>query len=663
MQTEKRLNEGIWRWYEFKKDASVFFARPGEPLQGQYDYIVALDFPLCLQNPSDFIKELKSHLKSSGTMLLGVDNSLGYRYFCGDIHDPAKKQFTKCMVKNMLCSAGIKSYKFYSVLPSLDAAQLIYADSFVPTENLSIRYLPLYNNPESVFKVEELGYGDLIENGLFHSMANSFLVECNDEGNFNAALQVTLSCDRGVSRAFATIIKDGGVVVKKALFEQGCQNLVELQKNLLELKELGIKVVDGRLSDFSFEMPFVSAPLANVYLQNLARTDKNLFIEKMDRFVELVFKSAKRGVCYFDFVPLNAFYDGNDFVFFDQEFCLDAREYPVGMVVYRSILIVYSGCEKINSKVPPAFFFDRYGIAKDLSRFGKKSHDFLMALRNQYELSDFNEKHQRNDSVVRFNAEHIRTTHFYDELLTNGCFERISGKNVCVFGSGKYAEKFFSLKKSFNFSICGVVDNDSKKWGGDFHGLKIESPQSLLEIARHKKACDAFCVVICAKDFKPIYSQLFSMNIRDIVLFTPEKYRVGYLSGVFDLYHIGHINMFRRAKEQCDYLIVGVTSDEYVRNKKKREPFIPFDERLAVVASCKYVDEAVKVPYMHEEISEAWETYHYDIQFCGSDYEHHPWWLAQQKWLREHGADLVFFPYTEQTSSTKIKALIEKGLL
>ena len=66
---------------------------------------------------------------------------------------------------------------------------------------------------------------------------------------------------------------------------------------------------------------------------------------------------------------------------------------------------------------------------------------------------------------------------------------------------------------------------------------------------------------------------------------------------------------------------------------------------------------------MHEEITEAWEKYHYDVQFCGSDYETNPWWLEQQKWLREHGSDLVFFPYTQQTSSTKIKSLIDKGLL
>ena len=121
--------------------------------------------------------------------------------------------------------------------------------------------------------------------------------------------------------------------------------------------------------------------------------------------------------------------------------------------------------------------------------------------------------------------------------------------------------------------------------------------------------------------------------------------------------------MLRRAKEQCDYLIVAVASDEYVRNHKGKEPFIPFEERCEVLKSCMYADEVVKVPYKYAGTVEAFQKYHFDVQFCGSDYENDPWWLAQKRYLEEHGATLVFFSYTEQTSSTKIKALIEQNLL
>lgn len=657
MEIEKRLQEGVWRWFNIEKDSSVCVVKAGDLPHGRFDYIVALKFPSFLNDVGKFIKELKSHLKSGGTLLLGFENTLGYRYFCGDVADSSKRYFTKSEIKNLLFSVGIKVFKFYSVLPDLTCAQLIYADSFVPTEDLSARYLPLYNNPEGVFKFEELGCRDLIENGLFHSMANSFLVECNDDGVFNEALQVTLSCDRGESRAFATIIKKSGTVDKKALFEQGGKSLVNLQKNLCELKSLGVKVVDGRLSDSIFEMPFVDAPLANVYLQKIAQTDTELFIEKMDIFRDLICKSAAGGTCYFDFVPLNAFYYNNDFIFFDQEFSLDVKKYPPEILVYRSLVIVYSDYERINSFVPIEFFWKRYGISDKLEALEALSHEFLMSLRSQDELKAFNSLHRRKDSLVRFNMNYFRKSRFYDELLSKDFLTCITDKKVCMFGSGCFAENFFSSYKNY-CDVIQVVDNNPVKCGAGFHGVKISSPQVLANLDGD------VCVVICVKDFKPVYDQLRAMNIKNVALYSAEKKcRVGYLSGVFDLFHIGHINMFRRAKEQCDYLIVGVTSDEYVINKKKRTPFIPCDERIQVIKACKYVDKVVKVSYMHEEITEAWETYHYDVQFCGSDYVNNSWWLEQQKWLREHGADLVFFPYTQQTSSTKIKALIEKGLL
>ncbi|MBE6096653.1 MAG: glycerol-3-phosphate cytidylyltransferase [Schwartzia succinivorans] len=142
-----------------------------------------------------------------------------------------------------------------------------------------------------------------------------------------------------------------------------------------------------------------------------------------------------------------------------------------------------------------------------------------------------------------------------------------------------------------------------------------------------------------------------------------KKYHIGYIAGVFDLFHIGHLNMFRRAKEQCDYLIVGVVSDEGVRKNKGVDPFVPFEERLEIVRSCRYVDEANEIPLTYAGTREAWNLYHFDVQFSGSDYENNPYWLDEKDFLEKHGATLVFFPYTEKTSSTKIKALIKQKLL
>ena len=111
----------------------------------------------------------------------------------------------------------------------------------------------------------------------------------------------------------------------------------------------------------------------------------------------------------------------------------------------------------------------------------------------------------------------------------------------------------------------------------------------------------------------------------------------------------------RRAKEQCDYLIVGVVTDEQVINIKKTRPYISFDERIAIVQSCRYVDEAVEIPVDKPGTEDAFYRYHFDVQFSGSDYQDDPFWLAKKAFLQQHGSDLIFFPYTQGTSSTEIK--------
>ncbi|MCR4610946.1 MAG: adenylyltransferase/cytidyltransferase family protein [Lachnospiraceae bacterium] len=143
----------------------------------------------------------------------------------------------------------------------------------------------------------------------------------------------------------------------------------------------------------------------------------------------------------------------------------------------------------------------------------------------------------------------------------------------------------------------------------------------------------------------------------------PKKYHVGYIAGVFDLFHVGHLEKFKLAKEQCDHLIVGLVSDEGVEKYKKTKPFIPFEERKAILEACRYVDEVVKLPLDYAGTREAWKMYGFDVQFSGSDYVEDSYWLKEKEFLEQHGVDLVFFPYTESTSSSKLKALIEEKLI
>lgn len=141
-----------------------------------------------------------------------------------------------------------------------------------------------------------------------------------------------------------------------------------------------------------------------------------------------------------------------------------------------------------------------------------------------------------------------------------------------------------------------------------------------------------------------------------------KKYKKGYLAGVFDLFHVGHLNLIRKAKENCDYLIVGALTDELVTKLKKNPPYIPFEERKQILEAIRYVDEVVAVTEENHEKMKAWSLYHFDCLFSGDDYSGNPYWVEDQRALQQVGSNIEFFPYTKSTSSTMIKAAINRAI-
>ncbi len=130
-----------------------------------------------------------------------------------------------------------------------------------------------------------------------------------------------------------------------------------------------------------------------------------------------------------------------------------------------------------------------------------------------------------------------------------------------------------------------------------------------------------------------------------------EPLKIGYTTGVYDLFHIGHLNLLRKAKAQCDYLIVGVSTDDLVEYKGKRS-VIPFEERKEIVGAIKYVDEVVTQENMDK--LGAWKKYHFDVMFVGDDWKGTDKWNKIEADLAQVGAKVVYFPYTKGTSSTLI---------
>ena len=138
-----------------------------------------------------------------------------------------------------------------------------------------------------------------------------------------------------------------------------------------------------------------------------------------------------------------------------------------------------------------------------------------------------------------------------------------------------------------------------------------------------------------------------------------KKYKIGYTTGVFDLFHIGHLNILKKAKEQCEYLVVGVSTDEVVLEYKKKTPTIPFEERIAIVASIKYVDEVVAQTNMDK--LEAWKKIKFEAIFHGDDLKGSTMYSEIEHKFNNLRVDIVYFPYTKGTSSTILsRYLIQK---
>ena len=779
MEAEKLVRElpkGLIRWYEFQKGSRVLLltgkSDPCEILKeallecglivdmaafldletgeasshlGDYDTIIWIGGLERSRNPVKVLRSLCGLLNPKGRLLLGTDNRLGIRYFCGDrdvfternfdgIENYVKisqtewermegRAYAKAELTRMLEEAGFFYHRFYSVLPELLRPQALYAEDYLPEEQLDVRIIPQYHSPETVFLEEERLYTTLIENGMFHTMANGYLIECPLDGHFANAKQVTISMDRGEEDALATIIRRDRKVEKKALYEKGRGKLEQLMANTLDLEEHGVRMVKARMEHGAFLMPYVKGEAATDYLRRIFCEDRERFFAELDRFWDRICHSSehvpydqvdwehfapdwekgkpddpgrnqwreialgserepgrlgiilKRG--YIDLVSLNCFYVDGDFVFYDQEFYQE--QLPANVILMRTIDFIYWGNAQMELRLPKKELQERYHLNEFEDLWRRFSYCFIDKLRNEKELSKYHQLCRRDGGIVSANRSRMNYSENEYERVFKDIFRGTGGRQIYLFGSGIYASKFLE-QFGGDYEIAGILDNDPDKWGTSMAGIGIFSPEYLRSLPE-----DSFKVMICIKNCVPIMTQLKDMGIFHYSVYDwhqeyprklperalpaqderrePKKYHIGYIAGVFDLFHVGHLNMFRRAKEQCDYLIVGVVSDESVMKNKKTMPCISFEERMDLVASCRYVDEAVALPTDRGDTDEAYRRYHFDVQFSGSDYEEDPVWLAKKEYLKKRGADLVFFPYTQTTSSTKIKGLIEKKLL
>lgn len=133
---------------------------------------------------------------------------------------------------------------------------------------------------------------------------------------------------------------------------------------------------------------------------------------------------------------------------------------------------------------------------------------------------------------------------------------------------------------------------------------------------------------------------------------------IGYTTGVYDMFHIGHLNILKRAKEQCDFLIVGVSTDELVLKEKNKVPIIPFGDRLEIVKAIKYVDKTVA--QVDKNKLNAYHRLNFNRMFVGSDWKGTPQWDEYEKQFKPLNVKIVYLPHTDGISSTELRKKISK---
>lgn len=128
---------------------------------------------------------------------------------------------------------------------------------------------------------------------------------------------------------------------------------------------------------------------------------------------------------------------------------------------------------------------------------------------------------------------------------------------------------------------------------------------------------------------------------------------VGYTQGTYDMFHIGHLNLIRNARAQCDYLIVGVNSDDLIRSYKNKMAIVPLEERMDIIAALRFVDEVVSCDTLDKK--RAFEKHHFQKIFIGDDWRGNARWKQTEEELAMLGAEVVYLPYTKNTSSTLLR--------
>lgn len=649
------------------------------------------------------LKEVRGLLKKEGKLLFAVPNRLGVRYLCG-APDPYTKvrfdgitennsrlyRFDREELLRMMEDVGFPYVKMYYPMSDHHYAQVIYTDDWRPGADVLER-IHIYMGQ----KTERLLYEcelvrQLAQNGVMHCFTNSFLVEAG-ETPCNSVIYAALSAERDRNRAFATNIYADGIVEKQSLYPDGQAGLTELIKNTQSLAQRGIPVLFMEEKEGKVSMKRINTPSLSQYLRDSARKDVKLFTDCMDKLRTYILDSSEHvssekncmrhlapeadwGVilqkAYLEMIPVNSFWVDGDILFYDQEFTRE--NCPANYVLFRALRDIYAFSPEIEERISLEEMKDRYGLSAVWDLYAQEEERFQTELRRRNLYMGFYPWVKHLFGTVQENRRRLDLPDTREERDYFNALSNLDDRRIILFGAGRMAGHYLNRYGKEHPPVF-IVDNSADKWGSHKDGIEIKSPEALLRLMP-----GTFRVVITVGNYVPIAAQLEGMGIGadSYRIFTREmdtlldsklinpmsdgKYHMGYVTGVFDLFHIGHLNLLRNCKSRCHYLVAGVLTDELTEQDKHKTPFISFEERMEIVRQCNYVDRVIPVDFHNTNKVDAWKELRYGCLFSGSDHEGEAYWVWLQRQLRSLGSELEFFPYTKSTSSTMLQAAIRE---
>lgn len=581
---------------------------------GTYDYVIMIGSFEQILDYNKFFELIKGWLKPNGKFLFASENRFGIKYFCGatglqvtkpyagisGYHKGTKGHlFSRQELDDLLENVGAQNHKFYYPLPDYQLTQMIYSDEYLPKKGIGERLIPYYLRSDVLLARETELYDELILNNVFPFFSNSFLVEA---GFDEQAKEIQCNVN------YATITTDRGALYATATcihdFGIVTKKAIYLEgskgiRNIYNnIKELQSHGI--HVVDHRMEDNYIIMPFVDADLcSNVLRK----LVYDCDGRQKIITLFQK---LYQNILQSSQSVETSQNIFMDKEIEID----DWGVILSKAYVeMIPLNCFYMNGEL---YYFDQEFTLANCPA----NYVLYRALRYTY-------------LFIREMEELIPLREM--QLL----FQLVNTWDVYEQKEEEFLSKVRNHKTYGNYYAWTITDK-MRMYKNEYILMGCSYEQLLA-----KEVMDSF------------------RNKKGIGM---KKYRIGYVAGVFDLFHIGHLNLLRKAKESCNYLVVGVLKDDLVIHFKKNAPFIPFEERLEIVENIKYVDEVIPVTFDNISKMDSWKMVHFDCQFSGSDYENAPDWLEDKRKLQEVGSTIEFLPYTQTTCSTKIKQLINQRL-